>query len=544
MLRKLNFENPSMLISLNPTHRKPEKYIIAVDHGTSGVKVAIISTHGKIVGWEFEKTPLYLIPEHGAEQNPDEWWSAFLIATKRLIANITIPLKDLIAISVSGQWSCTVALDADGNHLMNAISWLDARGAPHIQKRMKGLINVSGYGLKKVLKWIYKAGGGPTLTGKDPASHILFIKNEFPEIYQKTFKFLDNKDYMNFKLTGKFAATFDSIHLHWVTNSRDINNIYYDNSLIEMLGVDKGKLPDLIKSTDVLGTLRTDVADELGIPNKIVLKVMGGSGDLQMAAIGSGAVKDYEGHIYLGTSSFVICHSPKKATDLFHNIAAIPSANPEKYFIASEQDTAGACLTFLKDKFLNFHSKEERIQNYADLDRIAEKIPAGSKNLIFTPWLYGERTPIDDPTVRGGFHNLSLDHDLDVAVRAVLEGIALNSRWVLMYVEKLAGRRLDPLNIIGGGAVSDVWCQIYADVLNRTIRRVKNPIQSNAKGAAFVASVGLGYISFDDIADLTEISKVFKPNPENRVVYDKLFKQFVEIYKKNRKIYRDLNLKN
>ena len=100
---------------------------------------------------------------------------------------------------------------------------------------------------------------------------------------------------------------------------------------------------------------------------------------------------------------------------------------------------------------------------------------------------------------------------------------------------------MNPLNIIGGGAVSDVWCQIYADVLNRTIRRVKNPIQSNAKGAAFLASVGLGYVTFDDIADLTEISKVFTPNQENRAIYDKLFKQFVEIYKKNRKIYHSLN---
>lgn len=516
-----------------------KKYIIAVDHGTSGVKVAIISVFGEVVGWEYEKTPLYLIPDSGAEQDPDEWWSAFLIATKRLITNITVPLEDLVAICVSGQWSCTVALDAEGHHLMNVISWLDARGAPYIQKKMKGLINVSGYGLQKVLTWISKTGGGPTLTGKDPISHILFIQHEYPEIYAKTYKFLDCKDYMNFKLTGKFAATFDSVHLNWITNCQDLNNIYYEDRLIKILGVDKDKFPDLIKSTDVLGPVTKEVADELGIPHD--LKVMGGSGDLQMAAIGSGAVKNYEGHIYLGTSAFVICHSPKKATDLFHNIAAIPSANPEKYFIASEQESAGACLTFLRDKFVYFHSKEEKPHNYADLDAIAEKIPAGSYNLIFTPWLYGERSPIDDHTVRGGFHNLSLEHNLDVAVRAVFEGVAFNSRWVLKYVEKLARRKLDPLNIIGGGAVSDVWCQIYADVLNRTIRRVKNPVQSNAKGAAFVASVGLGYITFDEIAQLTEFSRIFHPNPDNQAIYDKLFKQFVEIYKKNRKIYHHLN---
>ena len=126
-------------------------------------------------------------------------------------------------------------------------------------------------------------------------------------------------------------------------------------------------------------------------------------------------------------------------------------------------------------------------------------------------------------------------------MRAVFEGIAFNSRWLLIYIEKLAGRKLDPLNIIGGGAISDVWCQIYSDVLNRTIRRVKDPIQANARGAAFVASVGLGYIKFDDIGELTEFSKIFKPNQKNRAIYDKLFKEFVEIYNQNRKIYQRLN---
>ncbi len=120
---------------MSQTNSKTKKYIIAVDHGTSGVKVAIISVFGEIMGWEFEKTPLYLIPGNGAEQDPDEWWNAFLIATKRLIANITVPLENLVAISVSGQWGCTVALDSEGNHLMNAISWLDSRGAPYIQKK-------------------------------------------------------------------------------------------------------------------------------------------------------------------------------------------------------------------------------------------------------------------------------------------------------------------------------------------------------------------------------------------------------------------------
>ena len=139
------------------------------------------------------------------------------------------------------------------------------------------------------------------------------------------------------------------------------------------------------------------------------------------------------------------------------------------------------------------------------------------------------------------FHNLSLIHNLDDAVRAVFEGVAFNSRWVLKYIEKLIKRKMDPISIIGGGAVSDVWCQIFADVFNRTIRRVENPIYSNARGAAYVASVGLGYIKFSDIPQLTKFSKIFTPNPENKRLYDNLFKEFVHIYEKNKNIYRRLN---
>lgn len=520
-----------------------DKYVLAIDHGTSGVKCALISVFGKVIGTASEKTPLILLPNGGAEQNPDDWWNAFLNSAKRLIGQKLIKPEQIVAVCVSGQWSVTVALDKDGHHLMNAISWMDSRGAPHIRKLMKGIINISGYAITNILKMVNRTGGGPGLSGKDPTSHILYLKNERPEIYQKTYKFLECKDYMNYKLTGKFAATTDSIHLHWVTNSQDLNNIYYDPILLKFYGIDRDKLPDLIKPTEILGPILPAVADQIGLLKGT--PVIGGSGDLQMAAIGSGAVRDFETHIYIGTSAFLICHIPFKKTDILHNIAAIPSANPTKYFVATEQETAGACLTFLRDNILYYHTKESGPQEYDELDKIAKQIPPGSDGIIFTPWLYGERTPIEDNTVRGGVYNLSLQHNLYHIVRATFEGIAYNARWVLKYVEKFVGNKvLDPINIIGGGAISDVWCQIYADILNRTIKRCVDPIRANARGAAFVAAVGLGYITFDDIPNYIEYDKIFTPNPENRAIYDRLFKEFVEIYKANAPIYRRLNSKH
>lgn len=517
-----------------------KKYILAIDHGTSGVKSALVSVYGEVIGWEFEKTPISLFEHGAAEQRPDDWWNAFKRTAKQLIDKQLVPVEDIVAVCMSSQWSCTVPVDKDGNHLMNAISWMDSRGAPHVQKAMKGrLINISGYSLMKIMKWLPKTGGGPGLAGKDPLAHIMFLQKEKPEIYNATYKFLDAKDYMNLKLTGKFAATFDSNQILWVTNVRDLHNVHYEDNLIKEIGIDREKLPDMIRSIDILGDLKPDVADEIGLSKHV--KVMGGSPDLHMAAIGSGAVRDFETHIYIGTSSWVICHVPFKKTDIFHNMASVPSANPDKYFIITEQETAGGCLTYLRDNILFFRSDSGKPHEYNELDTIAASVPPGSYNLIFTPWLYGERTPIEDHTVRGGFHNLSLKHNLDHATRAVFEGVAYNSRWVLKYVERFCKRKLDPINLIGGGATSDVWCQIYADVLGRTIQRVKNPIQSNARGAAFVASVGLGYIKFDDIPKYIEYSGVFKPNPDNRAVYDKLFKEFVNIYNANKNIYNRLN---
>ncbi|MHA1131455.1 MAG: xylulokinase [Candidatus Helarchaeota archaeon] len=533
-----------------------KKYILAHDHGTSGSKAAIISTYGEVIDFEFEETPIYLFEGGGAEQNPDEWWDAIMQTSKRLIDKALVPTEDIIAVCTSSQWSGTVAVGKDGVPLMNAIIWMDTRGAPYIKKLMGGLINISGYSIKHIFQYFLKLGGwinitagAPGLAGKDPIAHILYIKNELPEIYNKTYKFLECKDYINLCLTGEYAASYDSIHLYWITDVRDINNITYHNGLIKKTKIDKEKLPPLKHAIDVLGPLKKEVADELGLEKDV--KVVMGSPDLQSAAIGSGAVRPFETHAYIGTSSWLICHVPFMKTDIFHNIASLPSSIPGRYFAASEQETAGACLSFLRDNLL-YHKDElldeERISEdkfktgvYQIFDRIAETAPPGSNKLIFTPWLWGERTPIEDHTIRAGLHNLSLQSTRADLIRAIYEGVAYNTRWVLIYLEKFCGRRLEPINMIGGGAKSNIWCQIYADVLNRQIRQIKDPIQANARGAAFIASVGLGYITFDDIPKYIQYNNTYNPNPDNRKIYDELFEEFQAIYNNNKEMYKRLN---
>ncbi len=523
-------------------HSPPKKYILAFDHGTSGIKTALVSIHGEVLDFVYEHTPVYFKNQGGAEQDPNEWWQAILNTAKELLAKELVPVEDIVALSSSSQWSGTVAVDEQGEALMNAIIWMDARGAKYLKDKIfRGLIKISGYPLRDVIRFLYKTGGAPTHSGKDPIAHILFLKYEYPEIYEKTYKFLECIDYLNLKFTGKFAASTTSIILHWITNNRDINNIRYDKSLIKRLKVDGQKFPDLHSPTSILGDIKLEIADELGLNRDV--KVAMGAPDLQSAVIGSGAINDYQGHIYIGTSSWLICHVPYKKTDLSHNIASIPSAIPGRYFVVNEQETAGASLSFLRDN-LFYSDDEDRYGNsqvYQSFDKLVEQVPAGSNGVLFTPWLYGERTPVEDHKLRGSIFNLSLTSKREDIIRAAFEGVAYNSRWVLKYVEKFAKRKLNPLNIIGGGARSDVWCQIYADVLNRTIRQVKDPIQANARGAAFIASVALGYIEFEDIPNLTHFSQTFTPNPQNVKLYDTLFKEFLLLYKNNKKAYHRLN---
>jgi len=528
-----------------------KKYILAIDLGTSGPKVTLVSTDFEVVGNEFEPTDLHLFDNGGAEQDPAQWWDTISICTKRLISKGLVPVEDIEAISCTAQWSGTVAVDKKGKNLMPSIIWMDSRGSKQIDKITDGLIKIEGYSASKIFSWMNITGGAPGHSGKDPVAHILYIKENMPEIYQKTYKFLEPKDYINLLLTGQFVSTPETMCLHWVMDNRNINDIDYHPKLLKWTGLEREKLPDLVNQTDIIGSILPEVARQFGLKEGV--KVIGGTPDVQAAAIGSGAVRDYEAGLCFGTSSFLTCHVPHKATDIFHNMAALPSGIPGKYFVANEQETAAVCLNFLKDNIFFADDLLNTEANGRDVheafSELAATVPAGSEGLIFTPWLYGERTPVEDHSVRGGWHNLSLKMTRAHMVRSVLEGVAFNARWLLKYVEtsKFVPKSHRPfkwINFIGGGAKSDVWCQILADILQRPIRQVNEPRHANARGVAALAMVSLGYASFEDIAEKTIIDRVYDPNPDNKQLYDSLFSEFLKIYDKNKGIYKRLNSKH
>ena len=519
------------------------KYVLAIDLGTSGCKAALVSAHGKVVAWQFHAVKTQIIPNGGAEQDPDDWWNALLTSCRDLIGRDVVRRENVVAVCCSTQGEGTVAVDAQGRHLTNAILWMDARGAAHLRKITRGPIEVGGYHAYKLFRWIKLTGGAPSTTGKDPAAHMLFIKHEFPGVYERTHKFLNVLDYLNFRLTGRFVATYDSILTSWVTDNRNPDNVVYSDSLLQGCGIDRDKFPEIVKCTDVIGTLNRAVAATLGLTHDVA--VVAGAIDTTAAAIGSGAVEDYEAHLYVGTSSWLAAHVPYKKTDIKTSIASLPCAIPGRYLMIALQATAGGNLAFLRDRIL-YHEddllREESLPDiYKVMDRIAERTPPGSNGVIYTPWIFGERSPVDDRTVRAVIYNLSLENSRADIIRAFLEGVAFNTRWLLSPVEKFTARPVGAINIAGGGASSNVWCQIFAEVLDRPIRQVRDPIQANVRGAAFIASVAMGLISFSDIPGYMKYQATYVPRPETRSLYDARFREFVNIYEHNKRIFRRLN---
>jgi xylulokinase len=344
------------------------------------------------------------------------------------------------------------------------------------------------------------------------------------------------------RFTGLASASPASMTAAWLTDTRrpDIRN--YDGVLLRRSGVGPAKLPPLRPTGSIIGTVQPSVARELGLP--ATAQVVTGTPDLHSAAVGAGAVGDYEPNLAISTTSWISCPVEHKKTDLIHQLATVPGLTPDRYLLVNNQDTAGRCLEWLKDNIVapdGVLTRAGKMLDYPSLIELAGSAAPGSGNVIFTPWLTGERTPVADRHARGGFHNLSLATTRAQLARAVMEGVAYNSRWLLDAAEKFTRRRLEPIRLIGGGAQADLWGQIMADVLNRRIERVTEPLHANLRGAAIFAGMALGDVERSEVRSLVAVDRLFRPTPANREVYDRLFAEFPKLYKAQKGMFGRLN---
>jgi xylulokinase len=522
------------------------RHVLGVDLGTGGPKVVLASTEGTILGHEAEHVDLVLLPGGGAEQDPAAWWQAIVTATRRLLARDLAPVETIAAICMSSQWGGVVPVDARGRHLHNAVIWMDGRGADYARSLTSGGVTVpgSGYNARALREWLTKTGGVPSRTGKDPVGQIQWLRHERPDVYAEAAHLLDVPEYLTMRLTGRPVAAFDTAALRWCSDNRDPGAVRWDAALARRCRIDLAKLPDLVPPATVVGHLLPEVADELGLSPAV--QVVAGTGDTTAAAVGAGAVEDYAGHLYIGTSAWLSAHVPFKRTDVVRNIASLPAVVPDRYWIATVQDVAGKAIDWLIERVVYpddgmLDSRPAPPDALDRLNALAMTAPAGSNGVVFAPWLNGERTPVDDPYVRGGWFNVSLSSTRADLARSVFEGIALNARWMKEAVERVVRRDLpggfEELTFIGGGARSDLWCQTLADVLGCTIRQAEDPVLANARGAALIAAVGIGELAWSDVPSRVHIAASYRPDPERRAIYDRQYRTFIALYRKNRRTY-------
>lgn len=519
------------------------RYVLAIDLGSGGHKVAVIADSGQVIASADEKITTYLLPGGGAEQDPEEWWIGAKNAARKVIRQSNVPARNIVAVACDSQWSVVVPVDEHGEPLMRAVHWLDHRGGPYNRKIAAGFPNIQGYGLMKLLKWIKLTGFAPTHSGADSLGHVLFIKNERPDIYAKTYKFLEPMDYLISRLTGKIVATQKTMAPFMIVDNRQWGSCEYSDALLNLAGVEKEKFPLLLPNDGIVGSLQPSVAEELGLHPST--RVIAGISDSNASLIGSGAVQDYESIIYIGTSQYLTCHLPFKKTDIASFMASIPSPFKSRYYLFGEQLTGGQCMEFYLNNLIYFQDEfgtgPRPEDSYERFDTIVSQTPAGSGGVIFLPWLNGSGAPQENTTARGGFFNLSLKTTRKHLTRAVMEGLAFNNRWTKEAAEKFIVRPIERLRFSGGGALSGVFCQIHADILNVPIHQVDDPINTTVRGAALLALVILGYRSLEELPDLVGIQKVFEPDDSKRQIYDHMYTQYRQLFKKNKKVFAALN---
>lgn len=319
-----------------------------------------------------------------------------------------------------------------------------------------------------------------------------------------------------------------------------------------MLGINREHLAPIKQSTDKVGEITEKAAAELGL--KAGTAVFGGGGDASLIGVGAGSTELGDTHIYCGTSGWVSTVVDKSIVDTSAMIAAIVGAQPERFNYFAELETAGKCLEWVKDHLaldeIDIYLEKKHVAEsqeavytslYDYMAKVISEVPAGSNGVIFTPWLHGNRCPFEDPNARGMFFNISLETGKTELIRAVTEGVCFHLRWFLETEEKKI-KTSDTIRFVGGGALSDVTCQILADSIGRKVETVDSPQNVGAVGAAVVVAVGLGLLpSLDEAKRMVPAKKTFMPNPAVKPVYDRNYAVFQELYKANKKNFAALN---
>jgi len=493
-------------------------YIMSHDLGTTGDKAVLFDLEkNSIAASSFASYQTFHIKPTWAEQDPNDWFNSFKNGTRELLKVSKACPESVLALSFSGQMLGCLGLSKTGKPLMKSIIWMDQRSVRQALKIREKI------GERK----FYKTTGNrisPTYT----ISKILWLKSERPSIYQKAYKFLQAKDYIIFRLTGNYCTDYSDASL---SGMFDIRKCKWTYPMLDELDIDKEKLPEANASTKIVGELRGDVSDEIGLRSGTPVVVGGGDGPC--AAVGAGVVRPGSAYNYLGASSWIAVCSESPILDPKMRIFNQWHLDPSMVSPTGTMQTAGNSYRWLRDEICTMEKERAAkigMDPYSIMDSEAMKVKPGSENIIFLPYLMGERSPWWNPKARGVFFGLALGHARRNLVRAVLEGVGYNLKTILDALQE-SGKKIGRIVSIGGGARSKLWRQVLADIFGKRVAVPMYPEEATSVGAAIAGAIGIGFFKDFLVAEkILEIVEEAIPDAKNHRMYLKYHRFFERLY--------------
>ena len=478
--------------------------ILAHDLGTTGNKANLFDADGTLLGSAFAGYATAYPQPNWAEQNPDDWWTAVCVTTQQLLAETGADPHAVAAISFSGQMMGCVPVDANGAPLRSCIIWADQRA----QAEAEEMAELCG-GDEVYLRCGHQAS--PAYS----APKILWVRRHQPEIYEQAVCFLQPKDYVVYRLTGQFATDYSDAS---GTLLFDLVTRDWHQPFLDALGLSADRLPALLPSTGIAGEVTVEAAASTGLAAGTPVVIGGGDGSC--AGVGAGVIDPGDCYCYIGSSAWISIASaapvpdPRQRTVTFHHI------HPQRYAPMGTIQAAGGARDWA---WRLLHDGD------LDLDEAAAQVPPGANGLICLPYIMGERSPYWNPLARGTFVGLTMPMGKAETARAVLEGVAMNLRFILDALRDQAPG-IRSVRLIGGGSRSPLWRQILADCFRLPVEMLSLTSEATSWGAAVAGGVGAGVYDWDIAAQRSQVIDTVQPIPANMAIYDDIAAFNADVY--------------
>lgn len=489
-------------------------YLLGLDLGTTAIKVGLFDETGKTVTSATQEYDLIRTSALCVEQDAEEYWKAFTAALQIVLRKSGIDANKIAALSISAQGETLIPVDREGKPLRRAIVWLDNRPQEEAEVLRAHFTD----------EQIHRKTGQVSMLAMWPAAKILWLRNHEPEVFRNTYKYLLLEDYFLYRFTGRYFAEGSLLcsTIYW-----DINTKRYWPEMLQFLGISDAQLPEIMEPGDIAGKLAPDAAKELGLPESLTVVV--GALDQACGAIGVGNVEPGIFSESTGAALAICAMSDRILIDANRQLPCFYSGIKDMYMVHAFS-TGGMILRWFRDTFCSAEQAIAKLAGESDYDLIgreAATIAPGCDGLLLLPHFQGSGPPESNQYAKGVFCGVTTMHTKAHFARAIMEAVAMTLRSMVEATEEM-GISVKEIRSLSGGAKSDIWCQIKADVTGRKIVTMKNTEDAACLGAAILAGVAVGiWPNVAEAAKRTALqSASFAPDAANKEAYDRTYADY------------------